>query len=300
VAEPLPPLSPSQIVTVRALLIPLIRVSGLIVTLGVVFAVDALCRAFFGTLTGGVGWLPFVGRIITSPIHAIEQKVSSYLGGLEEHIDQSMGGYVHALADAVGRLASGEAEAGWALWLIGKAVHALRVTVHALPSRGSITHATTTVVKQTKVIVQRVERVTKIATHAAPGAITGTVRAIAGTLDDVVTWDIPRLRARTKALERRVGELAHRIRTGARPLVGLAAVALVAAALARLGAGWIRCSKVGRAGRNVCGMDEGLLQALLAETLLIAGTLSLVQFAEEMVGVTEAAVRPIQTFWRAS
>jgi hypothetical protein len=47
-------------------------------------------------------------------------------------------------------------------------------------------------------------------------------------------------------------------------------------------------------------MNPSLLDALLVDTLLIAGTLSLEEFAREMVGVTSTAVRPITTFWRAS
>jgi hypothetical protein len=71
-------------------------------------------------------------------------------------------------------------------------------------------------------------------------------------------------------------------------------------ALGRLGLGWARCSNVGKVGRRVCGMDASLLESVLADSLLILGTLSLVTFAEEMQDVTEVIARPIQTFWRAS
>lgn len=77
------------------------------------------------------------------------------------------------------------------------------------------------------------------------------------------------------------------------------AAALVGTALATLGLGFLRCPRFTRAGKQVCGMDANLLESLLADALLIAGTLSLVEFAHEMVGVTGEAVKPIQRFWRA-
>ena len=115
-----------------------------------------------------------------------------------------------------------------------------------------------------------------------------------------MTWDIPRLWKRTRALEREIGRLGHRIR-GARTVIGASVfVGLLVAALAKMGLGWIRCSRVKSTGKRLCGMDAGLLDSLLTDTLLIAGTLSLVEFAREMVGVTDTAVRPITTFWRAN
>lgn len=297
-AEPIPLPTPAQITTMRALLVPLMRVSGLIVVLGIIFAADAFCRALFGTAEGVVGWIPWLGKVIQSPIHRIEQKVSNYLGGLESHIDASMGGYIHALATGVGQLASGEAEAGWATWLIAKVVHATRVAVNALPSVGSVTKVQTTVVKQTKVIVKRVTHVEKIAAHAAPGALTRTLRAIAGTLDDVVTWDIPRLWKRTKALERQYDRLSHRIR-GARTVIGASVFAgLLVAALAKLGLSWMRCSNVKKVGKRICGMNPATLEALLADTLAIVGTVSLLEFIRDAQAVEGVALDALGAFIR--
>lgn len=78
------------------------------------------------------------------------------------------------------------------------------------------------------------------------------------------------------------------------------AAALVGTALATLGLGFLRCPRFAKAGKQVCGMDANLLESLLADTLLIAGTISLVEFARGMQAVTADAVEPIRVFWRAT
>ena len=46
-------------------------------------------------------------------------------------------------------------------------------------------------------------------------------------------------------------------------------------------------------------MDRSLLDALIADTLLVVGTLSLVEFAKEMETVTEEVGPLVAKFWRA-
>ena len=87
---------------------------------------------------------------------------------------------------------------------------------------------------------------------------------------------IPHLRARIKRLERLVA-------------VGVG-VGLVARALARLRVGWIRCNKVGRLGRAVCGMDDSLLDALLLDALAIFSVVSVVEFANGLRAVEDEAL----------
>lgn len=77
-------------------------------------------------------------------------------------------------------------------------------------------------------------------------------------------------------------------------------IGLVGASIARLGLPWLKCSRVDRAGRALCGMDQSLLESLLADALLIAGTVSLVEFAEGMQGITAEVAPMIRTFWRAT
>jgi len=77
------------------------------------------------------------------------------------------------------------------------------------------------------------------------------------------------------------------------------ATALVGAALARLGLGWLRCPRIAKAGKQLCGVNPNLLDSLLADTLLIAGTVSLVDFAKEMQGFTGEVADASRFFWRA-
>lgn len=276
-AEPIP-LPPSQTVTLTGLLIPLFRIAGLIVTLGICFAVDALCRAFFGTVSGAIGWIPYLGGVAQRGIHDIEHKVTSFLGGLENHIDASMGWYLQLWAKLLGQLADGSAEAGWVAWLIGQALHVTRATVHALPSGGKVVKQVTTVIKQTRVIVQRVAHVTKIAVHAAPGVIVRQVNALAGELGHVIEWDIPRLRSRTKVIEAELGRAWKAIRKREKLLVGSAFVGAVAVALAHLGLGWLRCESAKSLGKRVgCGGFAWLLKALEAVAAFALGVLGVLR-----------------------
>jgi hypothetical protein len=69
--------------------------------------------------------------------------------------------------------------------------------------------------------------------------------------------------------------------------------------LSRLHLGFLRCANVKRTGKAVCGLDKSLLDALLADTLLVVGTLSLVEFAKEMETVVDEVAPAVRKFWRA-
>jgi len=75
-------------------------------------------------------------------------------------------------------------------------------------------------------------------------------------------------------------------------------VGLTAAVLGRLGLGWLRCSRVGRVGRQLCGMNEGLLESLLADALLIASAISIVEFAKELQAIEGEVVAGLERFVR--
>jgi hypothetical protein len=95
-----------------------------------------------------------------------------------------------------------------------------------------------------------------------------------------------------------------RLRNLERGLAGVSAVALVGTALARLGLNWIRCRRVGKVGKAVCGMDSQLLGSLLADATLIIGTISLVELTRGtqrlMPAITDATgylVREAPDVW---
>lgn len=111
--------------------------------------------------------------------------------------------------------------------------------------------------------------------------------------------EIHRVRAAEKALEREIpAGLKGRLRALERAVAFGSLAAVVLRVLARRFP-WLFCRKVKTAGQLVCGLDNDLFNAILQDALLIGGTVSLVEFAREMVDVTEQAVRPIASFWQA-
>lgn len=101
-------------------------------------------------------------------------------------------------------------------------------------------------------------------------------------------------------LERDVSALQDWVKAHARQVVVAGSAGLVIAALAKIGLGWARCSKVGRVGRSVCGMNADYLDDLLAASLAIFGTISLVEVAKEMQGITDEVTSAVRIFTRAA
>jgi hypothetical protein len=110
---------------------------------------------------------------------------------------------------------------------------------------------------------------------------------------------IPQTIPKVGRIEKDLSNLWDRVKSlGKRGAVAVGVGALIAA-LAHVGLRWARCSKVGRTGEAICGMNEDLLLSLLADTLLIVGTIDLVAFAKGMQLVTRETVGPIAGFWNA-
>lgn len=145
-----------------------------------------------------------------------------------------------------------------AVWkAIGKAEHAIANTAT------KVVHTTTTVTHTTKVYVTRT-------VHAAAVA---TTRAVAAP--------IPWVNGRFRGVEHDLSGIRARLRNLERPAVLAAGAAVVGVALSRLGLGFLRCPRFVQAGRRVCGMDHDLLESLLASTLIVAGSISIVELANE-------------------
>lgn len=205
------------------------------------------------------------------------QEVSGAVADLAGHTEQSLT-YLrrHVLRRAI----------AIALNPIGAAVGALTASV-GLVSRevAKLSHITT------HVTVQQIDRTRTYVTKVTKGASIAAVAAVAGTFPRV--WHGI---GRAEGTAERALREARRV-TG--KLTGVAAAGLVAAALARIGATWLRCSNVKKAGERVCGMDTDLLNALIADTLIIVGTLDLVRAAEDMQDVLRPLSDSVLHFWRA-
>lgn len=172
-------------------------------------------------------------------------------------------------------------------------VYPLRTTVHYLQRLlarvetkvASLPRTVTnTVTHETTKVITKVEKITFVKVKAAGATITRTVIA---TVPGLAT------------LDRDIASIKKWIRTHTKILTEIGSVGLVAAALAKLGLTWARCSNVNKWGKSVCGMDQSLLDALLADTLLVLGTVDLIEFAEGMQDLTSEAASTIGSFWRA-
>lgn len=281
-AEVAPTVAP---VLVRALLLPLAALAGYFVAFGLVFVMDAVVRAFFGTAEGLVGWIPYAGRVLSAPLHSIEKKLTSFLGGLESHFENQMATRWHSLAALLTQWAADAEDTAVTLWRIARRVNALygEAASGKLGARfqrwvrGEIAKlhgVTTTVVRPVKVVTHTVNR------YVAP-----RLGALTGELDHVIGWDIPRLRARTRAAERDIGRLWKWTRSHPIALGKAAAAALVVTALATLGASWIRCNRWRRIGPAVCRTplaDVEALIGLLAAGAVIADYRELVKLGQQV------------------
>lgn len=146
-----------------------------------------------------------------------------------------------------------------------------------------VTHVTKVIrptVTKTLPEIIKIVRVSAKAIAAAPG--------IATTIPRIALRDVAELR----------GYTAKQLRRIARTLTPAGIAGLLVAALGSLGLGWVRCSKVGRAGKALCGLNENLLQSILADALLIASTISIVELAKECQDFTATVEEPLKLFVR--
>ena len=285
-------------------LAPVLIDLGVLLTALVGLALCLLAAKFIGGMLNGIasliGHIPLIGNVTSGAIHRIEAKVTNAIGGVVESLQARIGQLWHSTARLVEEIGA-KIEDAYAL--IHAVVGHLSIAAPWQPILDLI-HALQAVVARlhgvTKAQTQAIARAGRAADDARRRADTATARAQAVPADVVLPGDLSGLRGRVREAEDEIGRLWDRVRGLAVPSVAAVGVAAIASVLARLGLGWARCSNVGKVGRNVCGMDNSLLEALLADSLLVLGTVSLVEFAHEMVGVTELAVRPITDFWRAS
>jgi len=71
-------------------------------------------------------------------------------------------------------------------------------------------------------------------------------------------------------------------------------LALLAKALEKMRLGWLRCSNVNRYGRHLCGMNNNLLEGLIADALLVTSLVSIVELAKELQTIEDEVVRGIR------
>lgn len=250
--ELIPELEPAAEVVVKEALPTLLLLCGLAVALGTIALVDYLARIWFGTVSGAVGWIPYVGKLITAPLHAIEQKITNLLGSWENAVDHRLGMSLHKLARIGDRLGRVLVEVALAVFIIG-----YLIATHLNPAhwRSQVTH----IVTRVRTIVQRVTHVEHITRTISRTVHTILDRAIIPqikAMQKAVTHTIPGWIRHVEADVTHAEHVAHSLEARLKHLehevTGPAFVALVATAIATLGATYIRCEPNQDVGKELC------------------------------------------------
>jgi hypothetical protein len=149
---------------------------------------------------------------------------------------------------------------------------------------------TTIIHKTVRVIDPRVAHLERdVHALAAKLAAAGSAVIPAGVA--IPAPDVTGIRHGLDAARAKLGQVA-------RTLTPAGILGLTAAAVFRFRLGWLKCGNVRRTGENLCRMDGGLLDDLLAGTLLVFGTVSLVEFAREMETLMEEITPAVVGFWQ--
>ena len=122
-----------------------------------------------------------------------------------------------------------------------------------------------------------------------PGKTVTIVRRVgAQAIPDV--WHLPGFPGVWHGLTRRFARIHWRL-SRLEKLLTATGLAAVMAAVLGVTTSCLRRGNVGKTARRICGMDTSLLDALLLDGLAIVGTLSVVEFAEELRAVEDEAVK---------
>lgn len=295
---------------------PLLLVGGLAILLtafvayGLAFLSRSQAGGTFGWLTGFLkltaGPLIFVTEQVTkltswlthaigTHFSAVEFHAVNWLSGLADYLDytgESIAGIMYDLDHAV-------------RWLVGTEIPKL---IHALPN------AVSTVVHGiTKRIVTVERTVVKL-----PGLTKAQIRAaVAVAIPGLIAHDLPYfdwLRKHLKALEGVIAGGAGAVIGGVTGLpkdligirkrlarleklgIGGLAAGAVAAALAALGASWIRCNNWKRVGREVCMADSTLITELLGlgiTATVVVEFREIVKLAQSVETVTAQGIHDV-------
>lgn len=268
-----------------ALALPeLLALAGLFLALGMVVMGDQFTKALFQVTESGVGWIPWIGKKAANGVAAVRHRVNAMFSAAALRLEGAISQTWHVLAYLIEQTGQAIWEAtqvgAKALWLVEVKypLDVLSALAHkaqkAVTVGGKVTNVAVTKVYRTagvaKAQLQRIDR--------RIDALEARVKAAAIAVPGTIALPFPRI----GALERRARAQAKRLAKAERKLGALTFAALVAAALAKLGAGWIRCTNVRKAGKRVCGMDPDLLDSMLGATLLLASAISLEQLAREL------------------
>jgi len=262
----------------------------LIVALGLINLMDAFVRAFFGAIDRGVGWIPWLGHVITQPVDKIGQKAINILGTAEQKVDKQIGRWFGSLAKLIEWVGHEiRRHAGLlsilATVMVGPAaVGLIKATFHAI--RYEIKHAKAQLAylyhELAVVIPNRAKALERSLGHRIAHAA-----AVAG---GVIVHDIPGIRAGLRSLHEALDKWRARLRSLEKRLGRTAILAAVIAALAKLGIGWARCSNWNKLGKAGCRLPVHFLNdliAIIADFTVLTNLCTVIAWLEDGYAVVE-------------
>lgn len=294
---------------VDALVIALLGLLACLMALAVTQLAKQFAQAILGGIDHYVKKIPLIGGIVGGAVSWLEEKINNVMTPVVNGLEANVGWYWSALgnlATSLGNEILGLSAAFDSLvsYLYGVVKPWV---VHSL--LGGLLHGVKWLRKEIAATKAQVFRVTKVIEHPIHTKIGGAVRAITKPLFATVTalerWtrtqiaaidhaidvvlprDIAGLRARAKALEREYANLWKRVKGLDKVTAGAAFAAAVAYALARLGAGWVRCQNWNKLGRAGCRLPIGLLEDLLAISFAFALVDNVDVLARETVALVD-------------
>jgi hypothetical protein len=226
-----------------------------------------IAKALFGAAGGIIGKVPIVGARVAGQLGAVEQRINNYMSQAVATCDRQIGAGFHALArlvDWLGRELNSHANmiSLLASLLIGRTpVEVARKLIAELRRLLHGTHATASHA------VTRIVRIEKVVRAGIGNDVLPQIRSLDRELGQVVTGDLPAIRATEAKLGRELGSLSRWAHQHITALTGAALVAPVAVALARLGGTWIRCENWKGIGRSVCALPASLLAELFSDAI---------------------------------
>jgi hypothetical protein len=132
------------------------------------------------------------------------------------------------------------------------------------------------------------------AAEQANAQLASRVARLERALGKEETVAVPGIDAALGRLGRRVGGIERQVQRLGK-YVGLGAfLLLLARALEKIGGQFIRCSNVKKWGKSMCGINPSLLESLLADVLMIASLVSIVEFAKELQTIESEVAKGIR------
>lgn len=276
-------------------LAPLLIPIGEIVVWAVALALCLLCvylaKALFGTASSAVGWIPLFGKVVSRSLTSIEQKIVSFMSEAANAADVKMGAAFHQLARVVDWLGQEIARhANLIELLAGLIAGQAGIGLVASALQNMLHHA-----NAAKAVANQALHKAVAVGHAVERGIGADVLPRIRTLDRelgrVIGLDIPGIRAGERTLWRGLDDLRKWVKTHALAAGTLATTGAVAWALARLGAGWIRCGNWNRLGRGICRAPSSLIDdilGLIVDVLLVENICQVIPLLEEGFSIVAA------------